>query len=200
MKTIKIWNDTPSEKQLSEICSWLDNGEIMIWPTDTVYAIACDALNVKAVDRICRIKGINPEKSNLSLICADIAQAAEYTRIDNRYFRLMKENTPGAFTFLLRAAGNLPKAFKSRKTVGIRIPDCNIDTEIARFLNRPVMTTSIQYEDDDEAISPSLIAERYEGIADFMIEGEDGTTDVSTIIDCLTDTPEIIREGKGILK
>ena len=123
MKTIKIWNDSPSERQLDEIASLLNEGQVMIWPTDTLYGIACDALNVKAIDRICRLKGLNPEKTHLSIVASDIAQAAEYAKIDNKVFRLLKVNTPGPFTFLCRAASSLPRGFKGRKTVGVRIPD-----------------------------------------------------------------------------
>ena len=122
MRTIKIWNK-PSDSQLKEIADAIRGGEIAIIPTDTSYGIAGDALNVKSVEKICKLKRINPEKSNLSVICADISMAAEYSRIDDSTFRLIKDNTPGAFTFLLRAASKLPKAFKNRKTVGIRIPD-----------------------------------------------------------------------------
>lgn len=199
MKTIKIWSDSPSERQLDEIVSTLEAGEIMVFPTDTLYAIGCDALNVKAIDRICRIKGINPEKSNLSIICSDISMAAEYCRIENFGFRLLRDYTPGPFTFLFRASSSLPKAFKGRKVVGIRIPDCRIDLEIVKRLGRPVMTTSIEYEEEDYAINQDLIAEAYSSKADLFVEGEEGSTEPSTIVDCTGSEPEIVRQGKGIL-
>lgn len=199
MKTIKIWSDSPSERQLDEIVSTLEAGEIMVFPTDTLYAIGCDALNVKAIDRICRIKGINPEKSNLSIICSDISMAAEYCRIENFGFRLLRDFTPGPFTFLFRASSSLPKAFKGRKVVGIRIPDCRIDLEIVKRLGRPVMTTSIEYEEEDYAINQDLIAEAYSSKADLFVEGEEGSTEPSTIVDCTGSEPEIVRQGKGIL-
>lgn len=199
MKTIKIWSDSPSERQLDEIASELEAGGIMVFPTDTLYAIGCDALNVKAIDKICRIKGINPEKSNLSIICNDISMAAEYCRIENFGFRLLRDYTPGPFTFLFRASSTLPKAFKGRKVVGIRIPDCRTDLEIVKRLGHPVLTTSIEYEDEDYAINQELIAEAYSDKADIFVEGEEGSTEPSTIVDCTGNEPEIVRQGKGIL-
>ena len=199
MKTVKIWNDSPSEKQLSEICKELDNGSIAIMPTDTLYGICCDALNVKAIERICKVKGINPDKAHLSILCSDISMAAEYSKIGNNEFRLMKDNTPGPFTFLLKSSSSLPKVFKGRKTVGIRIPDCALPRQIAERLGRPLLSTSIKFEDEDYAISPDLIAENYEGRVDLFIEGDEGGVVYSTIVDCTGDEPEITREGKGIL-
>lgn len=199
MKTIKIWSDSPSERQLDEIASELEADGIMVFPTDTLYAIGCDALNVKAIDKICRIKGINPEKSNLSIICSDISMAAEYCRIENFGFRLLRDYTPGPFTFLFRASSTLPKAFKGRKVVGIRIPDCRTDLEIVKRLGHPVLTTSIEYEDEDYAINQELIAEAYSDKADIFVEGEEGSTEPSTIVDCTGNEPEIMRQGKGIL-
>lgn len=197
MKIIKIWNDSPSDRQLSEICRDLEMGATMIMPTDTLYGICCDALNVKAIDKICRLKGLNPEKTNLSIICSDISMAAEYSRIENSGFQLLKENTPGPFTFLFKSASTLPKAFKGRKTVGIRIPDNNTARLIAERLGRPLLTTSIEFEDEDYAVNPELISEAYHDKVEIFIEGENGDTVPSTIIDCTGSSPEIIREGKG---
>lgn len=199
MKTLKIWDDTPSERQLAEITRDLESGQIMIWPTDTIYGIACDALNVKAIERVCRLKGINPEKTNLSIICADISMAAEYARLSNNVFMMMRHNTPGPFTFLCRAASALPRAFKGRKTVGIRIPACNTDIEIVRRLGHPVLNASIDFSDEDEARSPSLIAEAYADRIDMMLEGEPGSDIPSTIVDCTDSEPVIVREGAGEL-
>ncbi|MDE6682180.1 MAG: threonylcarbamoyl-AMP synthase, partial [Muribaculaceae bacterium] len=170
---------------------------IMVFPTDTLYAIGCDALNVKAIDRICSLKRINPEKSNLSIICADISMAAEYCRIENFGFKLLRDYTPGPYTFLFRASSTLPKAFKGRKVVGIRIPDNETDRAIAARLGHPILTTSIEYEDEDYAVNPSLISEAYGDKVDLFIEGPDGTTEYSTIIDCTGNQPELVREGKG---
>ncbi len=198
MKIIKIWSDEPSDRQLTEICAFLEAGEIMIMPTDTIYAIACDALNPKAIERLCRLKGINPEKTNLSIICSDISMASEYARFDNKDFRLLRDYTPGPYTFLFRSAPTLPKAFKGRKVVGIRIPDLSLCREIVERLGHPLLTTSIEYQDSDYAINPGLIAEAYDNSVDLLIEGEEGGTEPSTIIDCTGSEPVVVREGKGV--
>lgn len=197
MKRIKIWSDNPSDKQLREISAALKAGEIIIYPTDTLYAIGCDALNVKAIDRICSLKGINPAKSHLSIICADISMAAEYCRIDNKGFRILKEYTPGPFTFLFPTLSTLPKAFKGRKTVGIRIPEGKTAREIAAALGNPLLSTSIEFDENDYAINADLIAENYENNADIFLDAGDGDVIPSTIVDMTSSEPEIIREGKG---
>lgn len=197
MKIIKLYGGEASERQISEIVRDLEDGNTMIWPTDTIYGIACDALQPKAIERICRLKGINPEKTHLSIVCSDIAQAAEYARFDNATFKMLKELTPGRFTFICKAASTLPKAFKGRKEVGVRIPDCEFCRQIADRLGHPVMTTSIEFDDDDYAISPELVTEKYENLVDFVIEGEPGSTEPSTVIDCTGAEPEVIREGAG---
>ena len=197
MKSIKIWNNKASEQQLNQLSERMKEGEIAIIPTDTMYAIVGDALNVKVVDRICKLKNINPDKTNLSIICSDISMAAEYSRIDNKGFKLLREYCPGPFTFLFKSASTLPRAFKGRKTVGIRIPDNRFTTDLVERMGNPLITTSIEYEDEDYAINPELISEAYEGRVDIMVKGEAGTTEVSTIVDCTLDTPEIIREGLG---
>lgn len=200
MKVVKIWNDSPSDRQINEIVRDLENGCIVIYPTDTLYAIGCDALNVKAIDKICKLKNINPEKTNLSIICSDISQASEYARCDNKSFRLLKDNTPGPFTFLFKASSSLPKAFKGRKVVGVRIPDNNTVCQIVKQLGHPILTTSIEFADEDYARNVELITETYYSKVDVIIDGGDGGIEPSTIVDCTEDIPEIIREGKGILK
>lgn len=200
METIKIWNDRPSADQLDELVAYLKNGCIGIIPTDSMYAIVGDALNVKAVEKICKIKGINPLKTNLSIICSDISMASEYCRIDNNGFRILKQNTPGAFTFLFSTVSSLPRAFRGRKVVGVRIPDCNLDRLLAERMASPLITTSILYEDEDAARNPDLIAEAYDRSVDFMAIGDDGTTDVTTIVDCTQNPLEIEREGIGVLQ
>lgn len=199
MKSIKIWNNEASERQLDQICAMLQDHQVIIIPTDTLYGIACDALSPKAIEKICRLKGINPEKTNLSIICSDISMASEYSRFDNKDFKLLRDNTPGAFTFLFRAASSLPKAFKGRKTVGVRIPDNKFCLDLVSHLGHPLLTTSIEFSDDDYARNPELIAEAYEGMADLIVEGDDGDTVPSTIVDCTGPEPGIIRQGKGIL-
>lgn len=195
MKSIKIWNDAPSDKQAEQIAERLKTGEIWIIPTDSVYGIMCDALNQKAVRAVCNLKGINPEKNNLSIICNDISMAAEYARIGDKTFGLMRDNTPGPITFICKAQSNLPKEFKKRKTVGIRIPDNLTARMITENLGNPLLTTSIEFEDEDYARNPELILEAYNGKVDGVVLGNDGGTELTTVIDCTEDSLNIIREG-----
>ena len=156
---VKLYEDSPNQREIDKVIEVLRSGGIVIYPTDTLYAIGCDALNVKAIDRICKLKGINPDKPILSIICSDLSQVSEYARYDNQSFRLLKGNTPGPFTFLLKSTSSLPKAFKGRKIVGVRIPDCATIRAIVDLLGRPILTTTIEYADDDYAINVDLIAE-----------------------------------------
>lgn len=195
MKSIKIWNDSPSEKQLEQIADRLKDGEIWILPTGGIYGIMCDALNQKAVRKVCALKNINPEKNNLSIICTDISMASEYARFGNRTFSLLHDNTPGPFTFLCKAQSVLPKEFKARKIVGVRIPECNTVRDIAAALGNPLLTTSIEFVDEDYAVNPELIMEAYDGKVDGIVLGEPGTTVPTAIIDCTDDSPTILREG-----
>ena len=200
MRIIKIWNDTPAENQISEIAAAIENGDLVILPTDSVYAITCDALNIKAINQLCKLKGLNPDKNHLSIICSDISMAAEYTRIGNEVFSLMKNNTPGAFTFILPAGHQLPKAFKGRKVAGVRIPDSNVTRMVAERLGRPLLTTSIEFQAADHARETELIAETYarSGI-ELIVDAGDGRDEYSTIIDCSGEEPEITRQGLGEL-
>ncbi len=197
MKTIKIWDNGLSVNVIDEIADKISDGAVMVWPTDTLYGMACDALNTKAIDKVCKLKGLNPDKNTLSIICSDISQASEYARIDNEAFKLIKRLTPGPYTFILRAAPRLPKAFKGRKTVGVRIPDYEPIRAIAEALSNPLLNTSIDFDDMDHAISPGLIAEAYEASIDLMLEGPDGKIEPSTVIDCTTPDFTILREGAG---
>lgn len=149
-----------------------------------------------------QVKRVKSSKEHLSIICHDISQASDYARIDNRAYQLLRESLPGAFTFILPASSSLPKAFKGRKTVGIRIPDNAIALEIASRLGNPIMTTSIEWDEDapEEACDPQSIAMRYENDVDIIIDGGQGDTIPSTVIDCTdSSNPELIREGKGLL-
>lgn len=201
MKILKMYTSNINDRFMDEVIDTLRDGGIVIYPTDTLYAIGCDALKNNAIERICKIKGINPQRTNLSIVCSDISQASQYARIDNRAFQLLRENLPGAFTFILPAASTLPKVFKGRKTVGIRVPDNVIACEIAARLGNPILTTSIEWDDDPEdGCNPQAIALKYEDIVDIVIDGGSGELTPSTIVDC-TDSaaPEIVREGKGVL-
>lgn len=200
MKIYKTWSEELDHRQLESIINELRQGALMVWPTDTLYGVACSALDVKAIERLCRLKNINPEKTNLSIVCADISQAARYARIDNRDFAMLRQNTPGPFTFLFRTASTLPRAFKGRKIVGVRIPTLTLDRQIAKALDAPVLTTSVEFDSEDYFINPELIAEEADGLVDFMIEFGEGGTKPSTVVDCTGSEPEIVRQGKGILE
>ncbi|MBQ8773218.1 MAG: threonylcarbamoyl-AMP synthase [Muribaculaceae bacterium] len=202
MNILKMYPTSINEKYMDIIVASLRDGGIIVYPTDTLYAIGCNALNNQAIEKICKLKGINPLKTNLSIICCDISQASEYARIDNRAFKLMRDNLPGAFTFVLPVASTLPKAFKGRKTVGVRIPDNLIAREIVARLGNPILTTSIEWEEEmyEDAVNPDSIAMRYDGFADFLIDGGEGGTVPSTVVDLLDSfSPEIIRDGLGVL-
>lgn len=199
---IKLYEENPNQKEIDKVVKVLQDGGLIIYPTDTVYAIGCDALNVRAVEKICKIKNINPAKSNLSIICHDLSNISEYAKVDNSTFKLMKKNLPGPFTFILNTTSSLPKIYKNKKTVGIRIPDNNIIRELVNYLGNPIMTTSVK-DDDDEVLEyiadPGLIYEEYQNQVDIVIDGGYGGIEASTIVDCTGDEPEIIRQGKGEL-
>lgn len=198
---IKLYEDNPNRKDIDKVVKILQDGGLVIYPTDTVYAIGCNALNVRAVEKICKMKGINPAKNNLSIICYDLSNISEYAKVNNTTFKVMKKNLPGAFTFILNTTSSLPKIYKDRKTVGIRIPDNNIIREIVNTLGNPIMTTSLK--DDDEVIEyitdPELIYEKYKTSVDIVIDGGYGGIEASTVVDCTNETLEITRQGKGEL-
>lgn len=198
MKTLRMYPTSINERYMQEVVEALRDGEVVIYPTDTLYAFGCDALNNGAIEKICKIKGINPQKTNLSIICRDISQASEYARIDNRVFKILREHLPGAFTFILPASTTLPKVFKGRKTVGVRIPDNAIAMAMVEQLGNPVLTTSIEWDEPEEAMNPDAIAMRYDDVASILINGGDGGIVPSTVVD-ITDSsaPEIVREGAG---
>lgn len=199
---LKIYPENPNLKEIDKVVHVLRDGGLVIYPTDTIYAIGCDALNVRAVEMICKMKNINPQKSNLSIICYDLSNLSEYAKVSNTAFKLMRKNLPGAFTFILPTSSELPKIYKNRKEVGIRVPDNNIIRQIVRELGNPVLTTTIHDEEDDileYATDPELIFERYEKTVDIVIDGGYGGLIPSTVVDCTTDDFEIVRQGKGEL-
>ncbi|MDE7402038.1 MAG: threonylcarbamoyl-AMP synthase [Muribaculaceae bacterium] len=195
MYTLRIWNSKATTNQLEELAGKLKQGEIAIIPTDSTYAIVGDALNTKAIDRICRIKGINPEKQHLAMICSDISMASDYCRIENLGFRFLKDYTPGAYTFLFKALNSLPKAFKGRKVAGIRIPDNTFARDLAKALGNPIITTSLPADNLDELTNPDLIAELWGDKVDFMVSDGDGSSTLTSIIDCTDSEPITIREA-----
>jgi tRNA threonylcarbamoyl adenosine modification protein (Sua5/YciO/YrdC/YwlC family) len=198
---IKIYPENPNPKEIDKVVKALQDGGLVIYPTDTVYAIGCDALNVRAVEHICRLKGVNPLKSNLSIICYDLSNLSEYAKVDNTAFKMMKKNLPGPFTFILPTSNELPKIYKNRKEVGIRVPDNNIIRTLVQALGNPILTMSIRDEDEvmEYSTDPELIHEKYEDEVDIVIDGGYGGLEASTIVDCTCEPYEIIRQGKGKL-
>ncbi|MDR1896799.1 MAG: threonylcarbamoyl-AMP synthase [Prevotellaceae bacterium] len=198
---LKIYPENPNPKEINKVVKLLQDGGLVIYPTDTLYAIGCDALNVRAVEKICRIKGVNPQKINLSIICSDLSNISAYAKVNNAAFKLMKRCLPGPYTIILPASNELPRIYKNRKEIGIRIPCHSIPCELARVLGNPILTMSVHYNDDQSEYTtdPELIHERYEHQVDLVIDGGYGGLDVSTIVDCTSDKFEIIRQGKGEL-
>jgi tRNA threonylcarbamoyl adenosine modification protein (Sua5/YciO/YrdC/YwlC family) len=199
---LKIYNENPNEKEIDKIVDCLRKGGVIIYPTDTVYGIGCDINNQKAIERLCKIRNIKPEKANLSFICYDLSHLSDYIKpIDNHTFRILKKALPGAFTFIFNASSLVPKLLErsSKKTVGIRVPDNNIIREIVRMLGNPIVSSSIH--DDDEVIEyttdPELIYEKYAELVDIVIDAGYGGNEVSTIVDFTSGEAEIIRQGKG---
>ncbi|PIF02418.1 MAG: threonylcarbamoyl-AMP synthase [Draconibacterium sp.] len=201
---IKLFNENPNPRDVRKVVDILRNGGIIIYPTDTVYGMGCDITNAKAVGRVAWIKGIQVEKSNFSFICSDFSHLSLYTRpISNPVFKLLKKNLPGPFTFILEANNNVPKYFKrKKKTVGIRIPDNNIIRAIVEALGNPIMSTSIYDEDEilEYTTDPELIFEKYQDVADVVINGGMGELLPSTVVDCTGAEIEIVRKGKGVLE
>jgi tRNA threonylcarbamoyl adenosine modification protein (Sua5/YciO/YrdC/YwlC family) len=201
---IRLYEENPDPKKIRQIVDVLRSGGVIIYPTDTVYGLGCDIMNLRAVEKICRIKGINPKKHNFSFICADLSNIAEYTRVISKpVFKMMKKALPGPFTFILEANTQVPKILHSnKKTVGIRVPDHSIPRMIVEELGQPLLSTSIR--DEDEVIEyntdPELIFEKYENLVDIVIDGGYGQNVGSTILDCTGDEVEVLREGLGQLE
>lgn len=201
---LRIYPENPSHDRIRKVVEVLDAGGIIIYPTDTVYAMGCDIKATRSIDKIARLKGLNPMNPDMSLIFHDMSQLSEYTVIrDNSLFKLLKRNLPGPFTFIVPANNQIPKLFKNKKkTVGIRIPANNIVLELVRELGRPIITTSIHDPDDviEYTTDPELIHEKYRNFADIVINGGFGKNEASTIVDCTSDEIMIIRQGLGILE
>lgn len=199
---VKIYQDSPNPREISKVVDVLKEGGLVIYPTDTVYAIGCDALNVHAVEKICAMKGVNPQKSDLSVICYDLSNISEYAKVSNSAFKLLKKNLPGPFTFILPTSGNLPKIYKNKKEVGIRVPDNNIIRTIVKELGNPVLTMSVRDKGDEimeYTTDPELIYEKYRNTVDLVIDGGYGGIEPSTVVNCIDDNFEIVRQGKGEL-
>ena len=201
---LKLHSENPNPRYVKMIIECLENDGVIIFPTDTIYAIGCSVNSSKALDKIARIKGTKKEKANFSFIFQDLSMLSEFTRpINNDVFKMMKRNLPGAFTFIVEANNNVPKLFKNnKKTIGIRIPDQPIITNIVRELGCPIITTSIIDEDEISGFmtDPEEINEAYKDKVDIIIDGGFGNKEESTIVDCTDNEIVILREGKGILE
>ncbi len=199
---VKIYPQNPNPREVSRVVGVLRDGGIIIYPTDTVYGLGCDITNRKAVERIIRLKGLKAKEAQFSFICSDLSNIADFAKVSNQTFKLMKKNLPGPFTFILPGLNKVSDFFISkRKTVGIRVPNNSIPIEIVRELGHPIMTTSIKDDDDvvEYTTDPELIHEKYKDLVDVVIDGGYGDNIPSTVVDCTTDEPVILREGKGEL-
>ncbi len=200
---IKLFEDNPNGKDILKIVKILKEGGVVIYPTDTIYAIGCDINNVKAVQRVCQLKGIKPEKANFSMICRDLSNIAAYAKVGNETFKVMKRNLPGPYTFILPATNKLPNVMMNkRKTIGIRIPDNYIVMAIVEELGNPLLTTSVKSDDDimEYMTDPELINEVYGKQVDVIIDGGAGQNVASTVVNCTGDSIEIVRQGIGELE
>jgi tRNA threonylcarbamoyl adenosine modification protein (Sua5/YciO/YrdC/YwlC family) len=199
---LKIYEDNTNEAAIKKVVEVLKNGGLVIYPTDTVYGLGCDITNTKALERVAKIKGIKLEKANFSFICHDLSHISDYVKqIDTSTFKLLKRALPGPYTFILPGNNNLPKEFKKKTTVGIRIPENNIVLEIVKMLGNPIVSTSIHDEDEvlEYSTDPELIFEKWQNIVDLVIDGGYGDNIGSTIIDVSSFEPIVVREGKGTL-
>lgn len=200
---LELYPDNIDMRKMKQIVDCLRNGGIIIYPTDTVYGLGCDIYNRDAIEKVCRLKKVKPEKMNFSFVCYDLSHISEFTlNLDTPTYKLMRRCLPGPFTFILNANNSIPKLFKNNKrTIGIRVPDNNIARTIVHELGNPILSTSIHHEDDiiDYITEAYSIYERYEHTVDIVIDGGTGGIVPSTVIDCTHDEPVIIREGLGVL-
>ena len=197
---IKLYNENPNEKEIAKIIEVLRDGGLIIYPTDTVYGLGCDITNTKALEKIARIKGVKLEKANFSFVCSSLKNLSDYVKqIDSSTFKLLKRALPGPYTFIMQGNNNLPKDFKKKKTVGIRVPDNAIAQLIVERLGNPIVSTSIYDEDDviEYTTDPELIYEKWQNKVDIVIDGGYGDNVASTVIDLSGDVPVVVREGKG---
>lgn len=201
---IRLYEENPDPRRVRQIVEILRNGGVIIYPTDTVYGLGCDITNQKAVEKICKIKGINPKKHNFSFVCADLSNISHYTRVITKpVFKMMKKALPGPFTFILEASSQVPKILHSnKKTVGIRVPNHGVPRAIVEELGQPILSTSIYDEDEivEYSTDPELIFEKYQNLVDVVIDGGYGSNVPSTILDCTGEGVVVVREGLGQLE
>jgi tRNA threonylcarbamoyl adenosine modification protein (Sua5/YciO/YrdC/YwlC family) len=199
---VRIYEENPNPKEIGKVVNVLKKGGLIIYPTDTVYGLGCDITNIKALERVARIKNVKLEKSNFSFVCHDLSNLSDYVKqIDTATFKLLKRTLPGPYTFILPSAKSLPNPFKKKKTVGIRIPDNNIARELVKALGRPIISTSIHDEDEiiEYTTDPGLIKEKWDNLVELVIDGGYGDNEPSTVIDVSDGGFTVLREGKGSL-
>ena len=197
---LKIYEDKPSEAAIKKVVEVLKNGGLVIYPTDTVYGLGCDITNSRALEKLAKIKGLKLEKANFSFVCSSLSNISDYVKqIDTATFKILKRALPGAYTFILPGNNDLPKDFRKKKTVGIRVPDNRIAIQIVEMLGNPIVSTSIHDEDEviEYSTDPELILEKWQNQVDLVIDGGYGENVASTIIDLTGHEPIIVREGKG---
>ncbi len=201
---LRVNHASPHPEDISTIAEILKNDGVIIYPTDTVYSMGCDITSQKAIEKLCRLKNIKPEKANFSFVCSNLSHLSNYTKpISNSVFRIMKKSLPGPYTFILEANNNVPKLLKqNKKTVGIRVPDNNICNHIVNALGNPIITTSLHNVNDeilDYFTDPEMIYNEYAKKVDLVIDGGFGNLYPSTVIDCSGTEPIVLREGLGTL-
>lgn len=199
---LRIYEENPNPKEIAKAVKILKNGGIIIYPTDTVYGLGCDIMNNKAIEKLAHLKNKKVDKADFSFVCNDLSNLSEYVKqIDTPTYKILKASLPGAYTFILPANNNIPSIFKKKKTVGIRVPSNNIARELAKALGNPLISTSINDEDEiiEYTTDPEIIFEKWKNQVDLMIDGGFGNNQPSTVIDLSVNPPEIIREGKGSL-
>ncbi len=197
---LKIYEDKPNEAAIKKVVEVLRNGGLVIYPTDTVYGLGCDITNSRALERLAKLKGIKLEKANFSFVCSGLSNISDYVKqIDTATFKILKRALPGPYTFILPGNNDLPKDFRKKKTVGIRVPDNNIAIQIVEMLGNPIVSTSIHDEDEviEYSTDPELIFEKWQNQVDLVIDGGYGENVASTIIDLTGHEPIVVREGKG---
>lgn len=200
---IKIYEENPNPKEIKRVVKILRDGGVIIYPSDTVYALGCDIKNTRAMERVAQLRGVKLEKANFSFVCEDLSNLSDYVKqIDTPTFKLLKRNLPGPYTFILPGNNNLPSVFKKKKEVGIRIPDNSITRAIVQELGNPIISTSIKDEDEviEYTTDPELILEKWDNLVDLVIDGGYGGNIASTVIDLTGPEPVVVREGKGSLK
>jgi tRNA threonylcarbamoyl adenosine modification protein (Sua5/YciO/YrdC/YwlC family) len=198
---VSVHPDNPQQRIIQQIAGCLRDGGVVIYPTDTVYGLGCDIFQPKAVERICRIKGIDPAKANLSFVCSDLSDLSKYAKaITTPQYRFIKQYIPGPFTFILPASKEVPKMLKSKKnTIGLRVPDHTITHAIAAALGHPILSSSLPGEMVEEYTDPEIIHARFSKLVDMVVDGGIGGMEYSTVVDMTEEPPKIIRQGMGVV-